>query len=206
MVLDKFPLTPSGKVDRRQLPLPVWLRSQTTHYIAPRTPLETEISQLWTELLGVQEIGIHDTFCSLGGHSLMAVQLIYRIKEHFGVELDLAKFLEDSTIAALADWVDQIQTQGQLETSEDTLATKASLDDTIQVPTLPESPIPNYFLTGATGFLEHIYPRATVINGIEFFCQSVKDKFSHPQPWLAQITDYWNNPVGIILIPQSVAL
>lgn len=153
MVLDKFPLTPSGKIDRRQLPSPVWLRSQTAQYIAPGTPLETDISQLWTELLGVQDIGIHDTFCSLGGHSLMAVQLIYRIKEHFGVELDLAKFLGDSTIAALADWIDQIQTQGQLETSDDTLATKASLDDTIQVPTLPESPIPNYFLTGATGFL-----------------------------------------------------
>ncbi len=153
VIVDGFPLTPSGKVDRRKLPSPVWLRSQTTPYIAPRTPLETEISHLWTELLDIQEIGIHDPFWALGGHSLMAVQLMYGIKERFNVELSLAKLLGEPTIAALADWVLQIQTQGQLENQDDTIAAKATLDDTIQVPLLPEEPIPNYFLTGATGFL-----------------------------------------------------
>ena len=153
VVLDAFPLTPSGKVARRKLPQPVWQRSQTTSYTAPRTPLEIEISHIWTELLGVQEIGIQDTFCSVGGHSLLAVQLIYRIKEQFDIELNLAKFLGDPTIAALAAWIHQIQTHGQLESQDDAIAARATLDDTIQIPILPEDPIPNYFLTGATGFL-----------------------------------------------------
>ena len=153
VVMDAFPLTPSGKVDRRRLPEPVWLRSQTTPYLPPSTPLETAIKAIWTELLGIQEISVRDTFCSLGGHSLMAVQLIYRIKEQLGVGLDLTKFLEKPTIEALARWVNQTQTEGQLENSEDAIADKATLDATIQVPILPEAPIPNYFLTGATGFL-----------------------------------------------------
>ncbi|MEM1253085.1 MAG: amino acid adenylation domain-containing protein [Cyanobacteria bacterium P01_H01_bin.21] len=153
VVLEAFPLTPSGKVARRKLPAPVWQRSQTTSYAAPSTPIETDLSHMWAELLDVQEIGTQDTFCSLGGHSLMAVQLIYRIKEHFGVELNLAKFLGEPTIEALAAWIDQIQTQGQLESQDDAIAINTTLDDTIQIPTLPADPIPNYFLTGATGFL-----------------------------------------------------
>ncbi len=155
MVLDAFPLTPSGKVDRRALPIPKWTRTEEGEYIPPTTSVEIQLSELWTELLGIEKVGIHDTFCSLGGHSLMAVQMIYHVKERMQIEIDLSHFLESPTIAGLARLLSQqLQSQGKaVANDDDTRAAEGRLDKSIQLPVNPIERAPNFFLTGATGFL-----------------------------------------------------
>ncbi|HKX32887.1 MAG TPA: amino acid adenylation domain-containing protein [Blastocatellia bacterium] len=95
--LDRVPLTPNGKVDRRQLPPPAVVRHETAE---PRNEIEQELMQIWNEVLGDRPIGIHDNFFELGGHSLKAMQAVSRIHRKLGVKLNLRQFLEAPTIAA----------------------------------------------------------------------------------------------------------
>src|SRR5690606_515597 len=75
VALPALPLTPTGKLDRRALPAPEVARSA---YVAPRTPDEEALAAIWRELLGVAEVGAHDDFFALGGHSLLVTRLIAR--------------------------------------------------------------------------------------------------------------------------------
>lgn len=91
--LDSLPLTPSGKVNRRELPAPNYIRTQTDQaLIAPRNVVETQLIRIWEDLLEVKPIGINDDFFELGGHSLLAVHLFTEIKKTFGTNLPLATF------------------------------------------------------------------------------------------------------------------
>lgn len=158
VVLESFPLTPSGKVDRRALPIPEWTRTEEGDYIVPRSPIEEKIAAIWQQLLGIQKISIYDSFFSLGGHSLLAVQMMYQVKEQMQVDLDLNQFLETGTIAALATLVHQAQLQNQrrgsdVEPADETVAAEGRLDESIWPPSHPSKRAPAFFLTGATGFL-----------------------------------------------------
>jgi amino acid adenylation domain-containing protein len=102
IVLDAFPLTASGKIDRRALPKPgIAQRARTQQYVAPRTPVEEQIAALWSQLLGVPQIGINDNFFELGGHSLLATQLVSRVRAMFQVEVSLLSLFESPTIAGV---------------------------------------------------------------------------------------------------------
>jgi acyl-coenzyme A synthetase/AMP-(fatty) acid ligase/acyl carrier protein len=102
VTLDAFPLTPSGKVDRRALPIPEtdWLERRTA-FVAPRTVMEEKLAGLWREVLRVERVGIHDSFFELGGHSLLAMQLVSRINREFAVEFPLRSVFEAPTIGGL---------------------------------------------------------------------------------------------------------
>ena len=101
MRLGSFPLTPNGKVDRNALPQPEFMRHASTLYVAPRTRTEEELAKMWQELLGPSQVGIHDNFFQSGGHSLLAVRLLSRIHDCFGVDLSLASIFQSPTIAGL---------------------------------------------------------------------------------------------------------
>jgi amino acid adenylation domain-containing protein len=96
--LDELPRTASGKVDRRALPEPAAGRSG----IAPRTPAEELIAGIWEDLLGRGEIGVHDDFFAAGGHSLLAVRVVVRLREAFGMEVPLPLLFANPTVASLA--------------------------------------------------------------------------------------------------------
>ncbi|MFN8443078.1 MAG: phosphopantetheine-binding protein [Caldilineaceae bacterium] len=76
--------------------------AEKTIYVAPRTPLEAKLAELWSTSIGVQPIGIHDDFLHLGGDSLAATRIMSRISHHFGVKLTLQAFFAAPTIAELA--------------------------------------------------------------------------------------------------------
>ena len=104
--LEAIPLTPSGKVDRRALPTPG--RSDRAHggtFVAPRTPTEELIAGIWSELLGVEAIGVEDNFFELGGHSLVAARVVSRLRTALGIDLPLLWLFETPTVAGLADRV-----------------------------------------------------------------------------------------------------
>lgn len=103
ILMEKFPLTPNGKLDRKALPAFSHEVTQLSNdFVSPRTEIEKTLAAIWTDLLKVKSIGVHDDFFELGAHSLMAVRAVSRIREAFGVDLPLATLLEAPTIASLA--------------------------------------------------------------------------------------------------------
>ncbi|AUB35489.1 Non-ribosomal peptide synthetase component F [Nostoc flagelliforme CCNUN1] len=111
--LETLPLTPNGKVDRRSLPAPESRSELEVSFIAPRTPTEQMLADIWTDVLGVEQVGIDDNFFTLGGHSLLATQLISRVRSIFKVELPLRSLFEATTIASLSQYIQQWQQQLQ---------------------------------------------------------------------------------------------
>ena len=109
VLLNTLPLTPNGKVDRRALPAPdTATRNLATGFVSPRTPIEAQLVQIWSEVLGTERIGINDNFFELGGHSLLATQVISRLRNIFSVELSLQNFLEYPTVANLAQIIEVV--------------------------------------------------------------------------------------------------
>ncbi|MGH7594007.1 MAG: non-ribosomal peptide synthetase, partial [Gemmatimonadales bacterium] len=100
VTLDGLPLTTSGKIDRRALPVPsIETRSATQVYVAPRTPLEREIARVWEGTLGVERVGLQDDFFELGGDSLLAMRMIVEVERVSGGRLSFRSFFEQPTIA-----------------------------------------------------------------------------------------------------------
>ncbi|MCU1268103.1 MAG: putative linear pentadecapeptide gramicidin synthetase LgrB [Acidobacteria bacterium] len=100
--LERLPLTPSGKVNRRALPAPEYTAQLTQSFEAPGTELEKLLAIIWAEVLRVTRVGINDNFFDLGGHSLLAVRLFAKIAKTLGVHLPLATLFQAPTISQLA--------------------------------------------------------------------------------------------------------
>jgi len=107
VVLDELPLTPNGKVDRNALPAPDAARSAPSGaYIPPRNAIEEAVAAAFADVLGRDKVGARDDFFDLGGHSLMAAQLLARLRDAFGVELPLKDLFDTPTVAGLAHLVE----------------------------------------------------------------------------------------------------
>ena len=109
VLLESLPLTPNGKVDRGMLPAPTAsniLRDEA--FTPPRTVIEERVAGILAKLLALEQVGAHDNFFLLGGHSLLGIQLIARVRDAFGVELSLRRLFEAPTIAELSAEVEQL--------------------------------------------------------------------------------------------------
>ena len=108
VMLDSFPLTPNGKVDRRALPVPEYSTAGEEGYVAPVSVIETTLAEIWKEVLGVEEVGIDDNFFALGGDSILSIQIVARAREK-GLHLSPKQLFESQTIAELAQVVGQVE-------------------------------------------------------------------------------------------------
>jgi amino acid adenylation domain-containing protein/thioester reductase-like protein len=167
VILDALPLTPNCKVDRKALPAPhLGDLSSETDFVAPRTAIESQLSQIWAQVLRVKQVGVDDNFFELGGHSLLTAQLLSLVREQFQVELPLSALFESPTVAGLAIAITAaslpVAKTGLREVSDGITETIAALHaDAILTPTITpqaayldavDQPL-QIFLTGATGFL-----------------------------------------------------
>ena len=103
VLLDAFPLTPNGKINRKSLPAPAQCREVTSEFVAPRDPLEQLLAQIWAKVLKVKRVGVFDNFFELGGHSLLAVRVIVEVEKLCQKRLPLAMLLQAPTVAGLAE-------------------------------------------------------------------------------------------------------
>jgi amino acid adenylation domain-containing protein len=103
VVLDALPLTRNGKVDLKSLPDPEYDRAAATEaFVAPSTDTEHELARIWSDVLGISQIGVDDNFFELGGHSMLAVALFSEVERSFGVPLPLSVLFRGATIRSLA--------------------------------------------------------------------------------------------------------
>ncbi len=107
--LDRMPLTPNGKIDRRALPAPEAAVQERIEreYERPRTATEEVVAAIWAEVLRVERVGRKDNFFDLGGHSLLATQVMTRLREAFKLELSLRAIFERPTVTKFAERVDE---------------------------------------------------------------------------------------------------
>ena len=163
LCLERLPLTPNGKVDRRALPRLTGKRPELgENFAAPRTPIEEVLVKIWAEILSLDRVGIFDSFFDLGGHSLLSVKLMFRVKEVFQLELSLQNLFEAPTVADFAQLVEAYRgvdsSKVVLNSSLIDVEAETRLDPDIRpvssvlstnVFTEPSA----IFLTGSTGFL-----------------------------------------------------
>jgi amino acid adenylation domain-containing protein len=104
---EALPLTPSGKVDRRNLPAPEWERQSEKDYVAPQKELEKTIAGIWQQLLQLERVGIDDSFFELGGHSLLIVQAHRQLSDLTDRELSITDMFRYPTIRTLSEYLSQ---------------------------------------------------------------------------------------------------
>jgi amino acid adenylation domain-containing protein len=115
VTLPAFPLTPTGKIDRKALPAPDIKTGSEATYVPPCTPTEQIIADIWADVLGLEKVGIYDNFFDLGGHSLLATQVISRLREAFKIDLPLRSLFENPTVKNLVEQIEAILTVQQLQ-------------------------------------------------------------------------------------------
>ena len=148
--LERLPLSPHGKVDRRALPAPE--RAPEAAYAAPGNEAEEILAGLWSEVLRVDRVGIHDNFFDLGGHSLLGVRLLSRVRDLFGISLEVRSLFEHPTVAGMATAIGQeLGTPG---------------GDRIPPRPAGLAPLPASFAQERLWFLEQLEPGTAVYNVI----------------------------------------
>ncbi|HEY9134888.1 MAG TPA: amino acid adenylation domain-containing protein, partial [Pseudomonadales bacterium] len=153
IVIEAWPLTPNGKVDRAAL-LALLKQSDlsgTEAYVAPRNEIEEKLAVIWVELLGRQKVSVKDNFFEIGGHSLLATRVIARCRELFQTELPLRTLFEDPTIENLALSIEQSVSQAN--------ARLAPIDKILR-----DQPIPLSFAQQRLWFIEQLNPGSSAYN------------------------------------------
>jgi len=153
--LEKIPLTPNGKVDRKALPLPQ--KESSLAYVAPRNPDEETIARLWSDVLGVERVGVMDYYFNLGGDSIKAIRLLSIINQELDTNLKLPDLYAEPTVAGLAGRIKFLETGAEDEiravVMQEIEALKQNLPDTLKT----ESEI------------EDIYPMSDIEKGMIFY-------------------------------------
>jgi amino acid adenylation domain-containing protein len=127
MTLERLPLTASGKVNLRALPVPDRIRPELwDNFALPRTPTEHQVAALWMGVLKLEQVGIYDNFFELGGHSLLATQLIARLRTTFQVDLPIRHLFTSPTISGVAEMIDTLRWMAQ------GAAVPAAVDESIE--------------------------------------------------------------------------
>ncbi|HEV3050459.1 MAG TPA: phosphopantetheine-binding protein, partial [Longimicrobium sp.] len=120
--MDALPLTPNGKLDRKALPAPE-LASSEEKYVAPRTPVEEVLAELWAEVLHLERVGVHDDFFDLGGHSLLIMALLAEVQATFDLEISIRTVFSMPTLEAMAGEIERriyedVSTMSDLEAEQ----------------------------------------------------------------------------------------
>lgn len=156
ILLDTLPLTTNGKVDRQALPAPnqADIAQLGNIFVAPHTPVEEMLAGVWAQILRLEQVGIHDNFFDLGGHSLIATQVISQVRKTFGVELTLHHLFKLPTVAGLAKHI-EIALKAEPQLNSEPSLERVSRDEEL----------PLSFAQQRLWFLHQLDPESTAYNG-----------------------------------------
>ncbi|ASW55447.1 non-ribosomal peptide synthetase [Plantactinospora sp. KBS50] len=200
VALDALPLTANGKVDRAALPDPAAAPEPVAAGREPGTPMERDIAQAMAEVLGVPQVGATDDFFALGGHSLVAIRLVLRLRRMFGIEMSVGDFFARRTVESLARWI------GETTTTADPLAIR---------PVARDRPLPLsfgqqrlWFLDQlAPGTAEYLIPLALRVRGpldAERLRDAVRDVVRRHEVLRTRYADRSGEPVQVVDPPGPV--
>ncbi|MBE9120376.1 amino acid adenylation domain-containing protein [Tychonema sp. LEGE 07199] len=210
VVLKALPLTPNGKIDPQALPAPSIAANFTDTFVGPRTPGEEILAGIWSQLLNLKKVGIHDNFFDLGGHSLLITQLLAKVRESFQVEFPLRVLFEAPTVAGLAEKIEMQQggnTAGD-RPSNFYINAEAILDPAIRPETAifePTAEPTRILLTGATGFLGAFLLRELLLQTqAEIYCLVRSDNAESAKKRIQSSLEYysiWDEHLHYRIIP-----
>jgi amino acid adenylation domain-containing protein/FkbM family methyltransferase len=150
VLMEKFPLTANGKIDRQALPRPVEKNAQPIRdFVRPQTETEKALALIWAELLKIETPGINDDFFDLGGHSLLAIKAASRMRDVFGVDINFQTLFENPTIAGLSKAINAARSSKSAQKIE---------------PRKPSSAAPLSFAQEQLWFLNFLAPGSPVYN------------------------------------------
>ena len=107
VMVEQFPLTVNGKIDRDKLPIPTERPDVATEYVEPATATEKVLASIWAETLGIESVGANDNFFELGGDSILSIHVVEEIEARLGEIVDIAKVLEWPTVADVGALIDE---------------------------------------------------------------------------------------------------
>ncbi|MFL5385853.1 MAG: amino acid adenylation domain-containing protein [Longimicrobiaceae bacterium] len=204
MVLDAFPLTGTGKVNRLVLPPPEAEEEEGPAPEAPRTPVEELVAGVWAEVLGVDQVGLDDDFFELGGHSLRATRVLARIRAAFGIDLPVRVLFDAPTVARLAARIEAARGVG-----------KTAAAPLARVPR--DRALPLTFMQQRLWFLERMQPGAATYNvpmgirlrgelDVEALRLSLQEVVRRHESLRTTFGEAGGEPVQLISPPAEVAL
>ncbi|MFF9897703.1 amino acid adenylation domain-containing protein [Streptomyces longispororuber] len=159
MTLDTVPLSPNGKVDRRALPVPTWTATDEGH-VAPRNNMEARLAEVWRQVLGVDQVGVHDDYLALGGDSILSIQVVARARR-MGIRITPRLMFDHPTIAELAPQAELLLLEGGRDRDADGSGpTPGSIDTT----GLPASLLASWERTH--GRLHAVWPMSALQQGM----------------------------------------
>ncbi|WP_223278137.1 non-ribosomal peptide synthetase [Nostoc sp. 'Peltigera membranacea cyanobiont' 232] len=210
MLLDRLPITSNGKLDRRSLPLPTPTRTiARKSFVEPQTSTQNRLCLLWSDVLGLDHLGITDNFFQLGGHSLLATKLVSRIRELFDIVLPLRAIFEHPTVIELAEEIDKLLSQSD---QDDNLAKDAIL------PIKNRHNLPLSFAQQRLWFLDKLEPHNPAYNIVVGFRidgdlnqqalhQSLQDIINRHEILRTNFSqDNYGNPVQVIHQSNQIPL
>jgi amino acid adenylation domain-containing protein len=127
--LEQLPRTPSGKIDRLALPDPETPSDATAEYVAPGSPMEEAVAAIWSQVLGVEQVGVEEDFFALGGHSLLATQVVAQVRSDFAVDLPLHSLFTYPTVASLTGEIVRMMGDSEGEETARLMAELEGLSD-----------------------------------------------------------------------------
>jgi amino acid adenylation domain-containing protein len=126
VAIETLPLSPNGKLDRQALPKPPKRQNEeaSENFVAPNTAMETTLAQIWCEILDIDRVGLRDNFFDLGGTSILAFQVVTQVREKLKLDLKTVKLFEHPTIAVLAKYLGEGESEQPTENNAQTRAQK----------------------------------------------------------------------------------
>jgi amino acid adenylation domain-containing protein len=198
LLLPEMPLLPNGKIDRRALPVPTPAApAPHSDYVAPRTPTEEMLASIWAEVLGLEHVGIHDNFFTLGGHSLHAMQLVSRVAATTQRKLPIKTLFEHPDIARLAAALAAETAPAAAPAAPATTPTAPQLAEGVE---LESRSLLARVASGSLPPLDSaalIYPERTVLGldeAMHEWCEGL--------PLLSDIVHTSQGNIGIIMVPR----
>ena len=209
MKMDKMPLAPTGKIDRKQLMEIKFAVNLNSNYIAPENELQQLLANAWQQVLGIERVGIRDNFFHIGGHSLKILEILVQVKKHTPF-LTIQDFFQYQTIEELDQYAKSYQHEEENSEATATEFTWKELMEPNQLPintAIQPLPMNNVFLTGSTGFLgSHVLYELLQKSNRHVYCLVRSSSNSTLEEKLKETVRFYFGEEGISLLENRVTI